>query len=148
MDLKNPYHTPSTFLLVRLEHIAIVVVCVVLTVMHIEALNWWRFIAAFVLIDLIGYLPGAIAYRRAGGGPIAPVYHYLYNVAHSYLTLGIIVAIWAYAISGFEWAMMAFPIHLSGDRGLFGNTYKPLSLSFEPAEAAPDQCVASMKAVK
>jgi hypothetical protein len=28
--------------------------------------------------------------------------------------------------------MLAFPIHLSGDRGLFGNTYKPVSLPFEP----------------
>ena len=31
--------------------------------------------------------------------------------------------------------MLAVPIHLSGDRGLFGNTYKPASLPFEPAPA-------------
>jgi hypothetical protein len=28
--------------------------------------------------------------------------------------------------------MLAQPIHLCGDRGLFGNLYKPLELSFEP----------------
>ena len=44
------------------------------------------------------------------------------------------VALWAYAHGGFEWAMLAVPIHLSGDRGLFGNTLKPFELSFEPQQ--------------
>ena len=37
------------------------------------------------------------------------------------------------AHGGFEWAMLALPIHLSGDRGLLGKSYKPLSLPFEAA---------------
>ena len=137
MDPKNRFHTDSTYLLVRLEHVAIVVICSVWALLHIEEMNWLRFIAAFVVIDLVGYLPGAIAYHRKGGGPIAYYYHYLYNVAHSYLTLMVAVGIWAWLIGGFEWAMLAFPIHLSGDRGIFGNTYKPVSLSFEPVSTNP-----------
>ena len=48
---------------------------------------------------------------------------------------GCLVALWALAAGHFEWAMLAVPIHLSIDRGLFGNTYKPSSLPFEPQEA-------------
>ena len=101
--------------------------------MHIGEIIWWRFILAFTIIDLIGYLPGALAYRRAAGGKIDAIYHHLYNLTHSYLTTGIAVGLWMLATGTPEWAMLAVPIHLSGDRGLFGNFYKPPSLPFEPA---------------
>jgi hypothetical protein len=133
MDTKNRFHTPETWLWTRAEHIALLGVLIVLLALHMAEVNWGLFILALVGIDLIGYLPGAIAYRRGGGGKIAPVYHHLYNLTHSYLTGGLVVGVWALAAGGFEWAMLAVPIHLSGDRGLFGNTYKPVSLPFEPA---------------
>jgi hypothetical protein len=117
----------------RLEHLTVVILGSILGVMHLDQLNWWRFLTVFLLIDLIGYIPGAIAYYRHGGGRILPIYHYLYNITHSYLTAGLIIGIWAFFLGGqLEWAMLAFPIHLSGDRGIFGNVYKPLSLPFEP----------------
>ena len=31
-----------------------------------------------------------------------------------------------------EWALLALPIHLCGDRAIFGNFLKPFGLSFEP----------------
>jgi hypothetical protein len=133
MDSRNRFHTNETWLWVRAEHVALVATLVVLLGLHLAEVRWGRFVLAFALIDLIGYLPGAIAYRRAGGGRIAPTYHHLYNLTHSYLTGGAVVGLWAWAAGGFEWAMLAVPIHLSGDRGLFGNTYKPVSLPFEPA---------------
>ena len=49
---------------------------------------------------------------------------------------GRFAAAWAAASGSFEWAMLALPIHLSGDRGFFGNTYKPASLPFEPVPHA------------
>ena len=52
---------------------------------------------AFAAIDLIGYLPGARAFRRAGGAPIAPIYHHLYNVTHNFLTAAVVTAVWALA---------------------------------------------------
>lgn len=117
---------------VRAEHLAIVVLALGLVMVHLPEIAWPRFIAAFVAIDLLGYLPGALATRRAKGGAIAPAFHHLYNVTHSYLTAGVAVAVWALAAGRLEWAMLAIPIHLSGDRGLFGNGHKPAQLPFEP----------------
>lgn len=132
MDTKNRFHTNETWLLMKAEHISLLVVLVVFVVMHIREINWGRFVFAFAIIDVIGYLPGTIAYHMSGGKRISPVYHYLYNVTHSYLTGGVVIALWAQLGGGFEWAMLAIPIHYSGDRGLFGNIYKPTSLPFEP----------------
>jgi hypothetical protein len=137
MDPKNRFHTSASFRLVRAEHCVIVAALVLWLALHVREVRWERFALAFLAIDLIGYLPGAIAWRRrqrdADAPPrIAPIYHHLYNVTHSYLTAGAILLAWT-ALSGQpEWAMLALPIHLSGDRGLFGNTYKPVELPFEP----------------
>ena len=137
MDTRNRYHTPETWLWVRLEHLALLAALVVLLALHLREVHWIRFAFAFVAIDLIGYIPGAIAYRKGSGRKIAPLYHHLYNLTHSYLTAGALVGLWAWWLGGFEWAMLAFPLHLSGDRGLFGNTYKPVELPFEPVEVPP-----------
>lgn len=133
MDIKNRFHTPESWLWVRAEHVALVGILVVLLILHFPEVHWLRFLVAFTAIDLLGYLPGALAYRRGGGGRIAPLYHHMYNLTHSYVIGGVAVGLWALAGDGFEWAMLAVPIHLSGDRGIFGNTYKPASLPFEPA---------------
>jgi hypothetical protein len=97
---------------------------------HLGQLHWLRFLLAFAVIDLVGYLPGARAFRRADGGRIAPLYHHLYNLTHSFLTAAVVIGLWA-AISGFEWAMLAIPLHLCGDRAIFGNGPKPAHLPFE-----------------
>jgi hypothetical protein len=132
MDAANRFHTPSTWLLVRAEWLAFLGLAVALALAHLGQIHWGRFLAAFVLIDVVGYVPGAIAAHRARGGRIAPFYHHLYNVTHSFLTAFAAVGLWTVAAGGPEWAMLAIPIHLGGDRGLFGNTYKPLGLPFEP----------------
>ena len=135
MDAVNRFHTDDTWRWVRSEHVAVVIALSLLALLHWREVAWARFALAFALIDLVGYVPGAIAYRRAGGSRIAPLYHHLYNLTHSYLVAGAFVGVWALAGGGLEWAMLAVPIHLSGDRGLFGNVYKPVSLPFEPGPA-------------
>jgi len=138
MDAKNRFHTDETWLLMRAEQVVLLIVLCVLVALHLGEVRWGRFIFAFVIIDAVGYVPGAIAYRRQGAGKIAPIYYYLYNLTHSYLTAAAAVAIWTLGIGGWEWAMLAIPIHYSGDRGIFGNIYKPTELPFEPvAHAAP-----------
>lgn len=132
MDTRNRFHTRESYALMRLEHVGVVAVCCVIVLLRIDALDWARFIGALVFIDIVGYLPGAIAFRRRRGPAISPVFHYLYNITHSYLTWAAIVAAWAMLIGAFEVAMLAVPIHLSADRGLFGNVFKPVSLPFEP----------------
>lgn len=139
MDNINRFHTNETWMWVRAEQCLFLLVLIVCLILHIDAVAWGRFLFAFVIIDLVGYLPGAIAYHRAGGAPLPPLYHHLYNVMHSYITTGAAVGLWALIGGGLEWAMLAVPIHLAGDRGIFGNTYKPTSLPFEPAAVAqPD----------
>jgi lysylphosphatidylglycerol synthetase-like protein (DUF2156 family) len=138
MDKVHRFHTTSTYTLERLEHLAIVVILSIIALQHAGAIAWPRFIVAFVAIDAIGYIPGTIRWHRQGGGLIPPIYHTLYNVTHSYLTTGAVVAVWAMAGGGLEWAMLALPIHLSGDRGIFGNIYKPATFSFEPVASAGD----------
>jgi hypothetical protein len=115
----------------RAFYLAVMAACALAALAHAGALHWGRFAAAFVLIDLIGYLPGAWAFRRARGAPIAPLYHHLYNVTHSFYTAAAALLIWAGIGGGAEWAMLAIPLHLAGDRGLLGNGPKPAHRPFE-----------------
>lgn len=137
MDIRNKFHTRGSYALMRLEHIGAVIACSALLVLNFDGVDWLRFAAAFIVIDAIGYLPGAIALRKGGGSTIAPAFHYLYNFSHNYLTWATIVGLWAFQFGGFEWAMLAIPIHLSGDRGVFGNVFKPAALPFEPTGVRP-----------
>lgn len=130
MDTRHRFHTESTWRWVRAEHLLLLLALAGLCLWHIREVRILRFALAFVVIDVVGYLPGALAFRR-GGGRVAPIYHHLYNLTHSYVTAALGLLCWA-AISGPEWAMLAVPIHLAGDRGIFGNTYKPVELPFEP----------------
>ena len=132
MDSLNRYHTKATYWIVRAEHIVLLVLLTILTLVHAQEVNWWRAFAAFWIIDIVGYIPGAIVYRRSMDGRISRWFYHSYNFVHTYLVAGTGVAIWAYFHGGPEWAMLAVPIHLSIDRGVFGNTLKPIELSFEP----------------
>ena len=114
------------------ENIALLVVLTGLLIWRAGEVHWWRAVAAFWIIDIVGYIPGAIAFKYSKDGRISRWFYNSYNIAHTYLVTGTGVALWAYAIGGFEWAMLGVPIHLCVDRGVFGNTLKPVELSFEP----------------
>jgi hypothetical protein len=119
----------------RARFFALMIGTALLVAWHLREVSWWRFTLAFALIDLVGYLPGARAHRRASGRPIARIYHHLYNVTHSFLTAAAVIALWALAAGRLEWAMLALPLHLAGDRGLLGNGGKPPHLPFEAVAA-------------
>ena len=131
MDARNRFESRGTYLLVRLEYLAALLVCIALAVAHLGEIRWVEFIALFAYIDLIGYIPGAIAYRRSAGGAIPRVYFVLYNTMHGFLFNGLVVAI-LWLLMGPSWSLLAIPIHLFGDRALFGNVFKPWGVSFEP----------------
>ena len=131
MDACNRFESRGTYLVMRLEYLAALAACVALAVAHVEVIRWWHFIAFFAYIDLIGYVPGAIAYRRHRDGEIPRIYFVLYNTMHSFLFNGAAIALYCLAF-GPEWSLLAIPIHLLGDRALFGNTLKPWGVSFEP----------------
>lgn len=131
MDPKNPYATPTTYALYRAEILMVWVTAVVLFVIHIEDVNWWVAIGFFAYTDLIGYIPGAIAYRRSEDGTIPRIFYVLYNTMHSFVFAAAVVGVWCLTV-GPEWALLAAPIHLGIDRGVFGNWLKPFTVSFEP----------------
>ncbi|MEU7905452.1 hypothetical protein [Actinoplanes sp. NPDC049118] len=131
MDAANHFETPTTMLLTRLEWLAALAVSITLALLHVSEINWAVFIGLFVIIDVIGYIPGAIAFRRSGDHRIGRGYYLAYNTMHSLITGGAIAGAWALAF-GPEWALLAIPIHLFGDRGIFGNSLKPFGVPFEP----------------
>jgi hypothetical protein len=131
MDARNRFASRGTYLLMRLEYLAALLACVALAIAHFREIRWMEFIALFAYIDLIGYIPGAIAYRRSSGTAIPRLYFALYNTLHSFLFNGMVAALWCW-LAGPSWSLLAIPIHLLGDRALFGNVFKPWGVSFEP----------------
>ncbi|MFF0435538.1 hypothetical protein ACFYU9_25365 [Streptomyces sp. NPDC004327] len=131
MDPVNRFETRTTFRLLRAEYMAGLLISAGLLIAHWDEVRWPVAIALFAYIDVLGYLPGALAHRRAKGGRVPKGYYVLYNTMHSWLTAGAVVALWAWLV-GPEWALMAVPLHLCGDRGLLGNFFKPFSVPFEP----------------
>lgn len=145
MDLHNRYHTTASYRWIRAESLLLMIGLIGLALWHIREVDLLRFAAAFVAIDAVGYIPGAMAYRRAGGRRIAPMYHALYNITHSYVAAAVAVAAWWWQAGALEWAMLALPIHLAGDRGVFGNFYKPVELPFEPRATPTSQALAALE---
>ncbi|MEU8800811.1 hypothetical protein [Spirillospora sp. NPDC048819] len=131
MDIKNPYDSPVTFRLHRAEYLVGFALSIILILVHFTEIRWWVFIVLFAYIDLIGYIPGAIAFRRSEDKRISKVYYVLYNTMHSLITCAAVIGLWLW-LAGPEWALLAIPFHVFGDRGVFGNFYKPFGLPFEP----------------
>lgn len=138
MDKHNLFHTPALYSLVRLDWFVVGLVPLLLVIVHFREVHWGAFAWAFAAPDLLGTFPGLYFYygRRSGTRrSIPPLIHKLYNFGHSFATTGVVCLIW-YFLNGrqWEWAMLAFPIHLAGDRSIFGNIYKPLGTAFEPVK--------------
>lgn len=136
MDPKNLFHTPTTYRLIRLEYLFFLLVAAGFAVAHLGDIRWTVFVGMFVYIDLIGYLPGVVAHLRRGTAYLPRGYYLLYNTMHSLVTAGIVAGLWCWFV-GPEWALLALPLHLFGDRALFGNFYKSFGIEFEPS-AHPD----------
>lgn len=131
MDSHNLFLTRTTYRLLRAEYAVVLLGSIVLALLHFGSIHWPVFVGLFFYIDVIGYLPGAIAYRRAHGGSISRGYYVLYNSMHSLLSAGAVAGLWCLLVRP-EWALLALPIHLCGDRAYFGNFLKPFGVSFEP----------------
>jgi hypothetical protein len=119
----------------RAEYLGAFAVAAVAFLWHITSIRWAVAIGTFLYIDVIGYIPGLIAYLRSETGRIHPVFHHLYNLTHTWLSAGAVVLLWS-ALVRPEWALLAIPLHLFGDRGLLGNYAKPVALPFEHFETA------------
>jgi hypothetical protein len=131
MDHANPIETPTTYRLHRAEYVVGFAVVTGLIIAHASQINWAVAAVMFVYIDIIGYIPGAIAYRRSKSHRIPRYYYVAYNVMHSLITQAAVAGLWMWLVRP-EWALLALPFHLFGDRGIFGNFLKPFGLAFEP----------------
>ena len=131
MDAKNRFETTTTIGLLRLEYLLLLLACLAVAVVQYAKIDWALFSGIFVFIDLVGYLPGAIAYRRRNG-VMPKVYYVMYNTMHSASTWGVVLGLWS-LVDGPQWAFLAVPIHLAGDRAIFGNFMKSFAVPYEPA---------------
>lgn len=131
MDQANTFESPVTARLHRAEYLAALAVVIGLFIAHIGQVRWLPALILFTYIDLIGYIPGAIAYRRSKNKRISKGYYIAYNFMHSLLTQGAVIGLWIW-VAGPEWALLVIPMHLFADRGVFGNFLKPFGLPFEP----------------
>lgn len=131
MDQRNVFDTPVTARLHRAEYLVAFAVTTGFAVANFGEIRWPVAVALFLYIDVIGYIPGAIAFHRSATKQIHKAYYVLYNTMHSLITQAAVIGAWCLFV-GPEWALLAIPWHLFGDRGLFGNFYKPFGLHFEP----------------
>ncbi|MGJ5755163.1 hypothetical protein FB563_3377 [Streptomyces puniciscabiei] len=138
MDHANQFETPTTYRLHRAEYVVGFLVSTGLLIAHAGDVNWVHAAVLFLYIDVLGYIPGAIAYRRSPDHRIHRGYYMAYNTMHSLVTQSAVVGLWIW-LAGPEWALLAIPFHLFGDRGIFGNFLKPFGLPFEPEPNAEFQ---------
>jgi hypothetical protein len=120
----------STRAVLRLEYGIALGVCVALFVLHLGEVRWLPAVLLFAAIDVVGYLPGLVAHQRSATRRIPKAYYVLYNTTHSFVTHAVLVGVWV-LVAGWEWALLAVPIHLLGDRALFGTSLKTFSEPFE-----------------
>ena len=133
MDGHNLFETPTTYRALRAEYLVGLIVAGVLMIIHINDVRIIPAIILFAYNDAVGYIPGAIAYRRAPNGRIPNAYYVAYNVGHSIITAAIIAGLWALLVKP-EWAELIIAVHICGDRAIFGNFMKPFTVHFEPKE--------------
>lgn len=133
MDHVNRFESRTTYTLLRLEFGAGLVASLALFAAHLDQVRWIPAIVLFFYIDVIGYLPGLIAHLRSRTGEVSRAYYVLYNLTHSAVTQALVVTVWI-LVWGWEWALLVVPIHLCGDRALFGNFMKSFMVPFEPEQ--------------
>jgi hypothetical protein len=145
MDTKNTFDTPTTARLHRAEYAVALAVVTGLSVYHWHDIRIVPALILFFYIDLIGYIPGAIAFHRSQTKRIPKAYYLLYNTMHSALTMGAVCGLWAWLVKP-EWALLAVPTHMCIDRAIFGNQLKPFSVPFEPVRLPEfDRLLAGLK---
>lgn len=135
MDKYNLFYTRTDYNMVRADYAVVMLVLIGMVAYQWESVRWLWFFVSFAVIDVIGTFPGIYWYyfRRTGKDARIPkVFHLLYNITHSFSMVGLATLFWYLLAGGWEWAMLAMPIHLCGDRSVFGNIYKPYQLAFEP----------------
>ncbi len=131
MDATNTFDTPTTARAIRAEFALLAAASAFMLIRKRKQVRWPVALGLFLYNDTLGYVPGAIAYRRSPDKKISKGYYAAYNVMHSGVSAAVVGAAWARFVRP-EWAMLGIPFHIGLDRALFGNVLKPFSVPFEP----------------
>ncbi len=131
MDAANTFETAWTYRALRAEYGLLALTSGYLLWRKRDQVRWPVAAGLFLYNDAIGYVPGALAYRRSADGRVPRRYYVAYNVMHSALFGSAVASLWARRQRP-EWALLAIPLHIGIDRGLFGNFLRQFSVSFEP----------------
>lgn len=131
MDAVNRFDTPATHRAIRAEYGLLAIASAYLLWRRRKEVRWPVALGLLLYNDTLGYVPGAIAYRRSHDKKISKGYYIAYNTMHSGVWGAIAAATWARLMRP-EWAMLSIPLHIGIDRALFGNMLKPFSVPFEP----------------
>jgi hypothetical protein len=131
MDAANTFETDATYRAMRAEYAILGAVSGYLLWRQRKQVRWPVALALFAWSDTVGYVPGAIAFRRSENKQISKGYYAAYNVAHSGITATMLAAAWSRLVRP-EWALLGIPFHIGIDRSVFGNFLKPFSVPFEP----------------
>jgi len=136
MDPENTFFTRRTAQLMRLDYVCLLALSLCAMVAQWSELELWHFVAAIAWQDLLGYYPAAAVYywpRPSGTVRRLPrAFYVVYNLTHGVPLNLAVLSVWWAANSGWEPAMLAIPIHLCIDRGVFGRYYKSFCIAFEP----------------
>lgn len=133
MDTHNFFFTRATSINARLEYTAILAVCAGLLIYHWGSVNIWLGLLLFAYIDLIGTVPSLIAAHRSTTGRIHRGYYVAYNILHSLVTQIAFTMVYV-LLFGWQWCLLAIPVHLCVDRAMFNNYPKPFGVAFDPVE--------------
>ncbi len=131
MDGANTFETPTTYRAIRAEYVLMAAASTYVLWKKRAEVRWPVAAGLFLYNDTLGYVPGAIAYRRSPNRKISKGYYAAYNLMHSALTGVAVGAAWSKLVRP-EWALLGIPLHIGFDRGIFGNFLKPFSVPFEP----------------
>lgn len=142
MDNKNLFVSRNIYYYNRLDYIVLLISCLILIYYNWGDFNSISFILMLVWPEL-GFYPAAFWYffkSDSDNRSVPEIFYYIYNISHGVVANLSVILIWMYIADGFQWAMLAFPVHLGIDRGLFGLFYKSRKISFIPKEH-PDYSV-------
>jgi hypothetical protein len=131
MDAANMFDTPATYRAIRVEYGLLAGASGFLLWHRRNDVRWPIALGLFLYNDALGYLPGAVAYRRSDDKRISKGYYVAYNLMHSGISASVAAAAWTRFV-GPEWALLGIPLHIGLDRAVFGNMLKPFSVPFEP----------------
>src|SRR4051794_24230645 len=110
MDAVNSFDTPGTHAAMRAEYALLAGTSAYLLFRHRKQVRWPLAALLFAYNDTVGYIPGAIAYRKSRDKRISRAYYAAYNIAHSGLTGAVVAGLWARFVRP-EWALLAIPLH-------------------------------------